>query len=174
MPEAMGPILVMASRLGPPRLFDGEAEAGAGVPSWALVLRTGLGLLILFFALREIRRRTADAERLAFHLLARRFGLRKAERKAVARLAQREGVDALGLLICESAFVRATAGRSEAKSAIVESKPILLTKNEVNELGRVAERLFGFGALDRLEQHATRTEEEHPHGDDEQPSRWVA
>lgn len=174
MPEAMGPILIMASRLGPPRLFEGEAEAGSGVPGWFLVLGSALGLLVLLLVMREIRRRTVGAERLAFRLLARRFGLRRAERKAVVRLAQREGVEAVGLLICESAFVRATAGRSEAKSAIVESKPILLTSAEVSELGRVAERLFGFGAMDRLEQHATRTEEEHRHDDDERSPRWVA
>ena len=174
MLEAVGVQLVLASRLGPPRLFDGEMDAGSGPPGWMLLLGSVVGLVVLMLAFRTVRERALGSERAAFLLLSRRFGLRKAERKAVERLAARERVEAVGLLICESAFLRASTGQSVSKSAVVEVKPILLTNAEINELGRVAERLFGFGAMDRLEQHAARNEEEHSNGDDERPSRWVA
>ncbi len=174
MPEALSIQCLLSARLGPPRLFDGETEAGLGLPGWMLLLGSVVAIVVVVLAFRTIRDRAFGGERAAFLMLSRRFGLRKAERKAVERLAAREGVEAVGLLICESAFVRASTGQSGTNPTIVEAKPILLTNAEINELGRVAERLFGFGAMDRLEQHTRQHEEEHSDGDDERPSRWVA
>lgn len=177
MPERFSIPSTIAARPGPPRLFDGEAASPEGLSLFGLDL-LGVGVVIASICAaaligRLVYRRAIGAERCAFRLLSKRLGLGPAERRAVERLADRQGVDPLGLLICESAFARASSGRWVGEDRITETKPVLLTGAEINELSRVSDRLFGRPAAEPLGV-GNASEEDHEDDDSERTSRWVA
>lgn len=164
--------MVSIGALGAPRLYDGQLPSEAVGSVWWSLAAFVCVVLVGITAWRLVRRRMLSAERDAFVRLARGLGLSRSERKAVDRLAERAGVEAVGLLLCESAFIRASHGEALPVSAqrVVESRVVLLTAQEHLEIGRLAERIFGPSAMSSRADW-TRTEPEEvvdEHG------KWVA
>ncbi|MFU8830041.1 MAG: hypothetical protein ACNA8P_11510 [Phycisphaerales bacterium] len=135
--------------LGPPRLYDESATGAAVTTAWALPVVLLVAAVLLWIGFGVVRRRMLGDERMAFVMLSRRMKLGRQQKRAVERLAARAGAPPVGLLVCESAFVRAVHGQRLDQHRSVESKAVLLTAPELLELGRVAERLFGPGCLEQ-------------------------
>lgn len=130
-----------------------------------LIVAVGLGWVLL-----RVRRAMSSDERLGFRMLARRLRLKRRERHALERLAERAGVAPVGLLISGSAFSKAAHGERLSRGEQVEAKPILLTGTELMDLERVAQRLFGDEALEPMPQTPDDSEEEA----DDETKRWTA
>lgn len=170
MGEAMISIELLLASPGPPRLFEGGASEVSGGGWWLLGIVIALGAAAAAGVFCIVRRRVINEEQLAMKLLSRRLGLKGKQRAAVERLGARSGVAPVGLLVCESAFVRAARGERILPGSQLETKPVLLTGAELIELGSVAERLFGPGALEQ----GSDAMREHEEEADDEASQWVA
>jgi hypothetical protein len=159
----------LISMIGPPRLFDGDAPSSSGGELWiyaaVLVAAVALGWVLL-----RARRAVSSDERLGFLLLARRYRLKRRERQAVERLAERAGVAPVGLLVSGSAFARASRGERLSAAEQVEAKPVLLTGTDLMDLERVAQRLFGDDAVEPMPQTPDDSGEEAA----DETKRWTA
>ncbi|MCR9217831.1 MAG: hypothetical protein NXI14_11620 [bacterium] len=164
-----------AIQLGPPRLFEDDGLASSAPSSWLWFVGAVAVALCGAIALRRLWRMRLTDERLAFLLMSRRLGLGRGQRDSIERLARRSGTDPIGLVMCESAFALAAAGGRFGDPTAIERKPVLLTGAELSELGSACEKLFGAGAIDRLQRDAeTDANEGEPSDAQRQRGQWVA